>query len=57
MLIMKIWKENFVTEDGVNVIIVNRREWLQSRIRFFAACYVSSSEGHGRIKAVEKESR
>lgn len=50
MLIMKIWKENFGTEGGVRLIIVYRQEWLQSRIKLFAACYVSSSERQGRIK-------
>ena len=42
---MKIWKEKFGTEGGVHLVIVNRREWLQNRIKFFAACSVSSSEG------------
>lgn len=57
MLIMKTWKENFGTEDGVRLIIVNRREWLQSRIKFFAVCSVSSSEGQGRFIAAEKTNR
>ena len=51
---MKIWKEKFGTGVGVRLIIFNKREWLQSGIKFFAACSMSYSEGQGRIKAAEK---